>query len=123
MYLYKKVFWKNAVNLQEKIHVKVLLNKFLIILKSQIEITLLRECSPINLLYIFREAFYKNTSGKLLMLVTHTQPISRLIADESNFRHPPQLFSNFYGEILIQTEQPKPEIKIWIDYKKPAYMK
>ena len=46
------------------------------------------------------------------MLVTHTQPISRLIADESNFLHPSQLSSNFYGEILIQTEQPKPEIKI-----------
>ena len=32
-----------------------------------IEITLWHECSPVNLLYIFRTPFIKNTSGRLLL--------------------------------------------------------
>ena len=32
-----------------------------------IEITLRHGCSPVNLLYIFRTPFYKNTSGELLL--------------------------------------------------------
>ena len=34
-----------------------------------IEITLRHECSPVNLLHIFRAPFTKNTSGRLLLLV------------------------------------------------------
>ena len=33
-----------------------------------IEITLRQECSPVNLLHIFRTLFYKNISGGLLLL-------------------------------------------------------
>ena len=32
-----------------------------------LEITLQHGCSPVNLLYIFRTSFYKNTSGRLLL--------------------------------------------------------
>ena len=35
-----------------------------------IEIALWHGCSPVNLLHIFRTAFLKNTSGRLLFLVT-----------------------------------------------------
>ena len=34
-----------------------------------IEISLQHECSPVNLLHIFRTPFLKNTSGRLLMLM------------------------------------------------------
>ena len=41
------------------ISIKLLCNFF--------EITLRHECSPVNLLHIFRTPFYKNTSGKLFL--------------------------------------------------------
>ena len=31
------------------------------------EITLLHECSPVNLLHIYRTPYLKNTSGRLLL--------------------------------------------------------
>ena len=34
-----------------------------------IEIMFRQECSPVNLLHIFRIPFYKNTSGGLLLIV------------------------------------------------------
>ena len=37
-----------------------------------IEIALLRGCSPVNLLHIFRISFPKNTSGWLLLDITNT---------------------------------------------------
>ena len=40
------------------------------------------------------------------LLVTPKQLVSRLVANESNFLHPLQIVSIFYGEILIQPEQP-----------------
>ena len=36
-----------------------------------IEITLLRGCSPVNLLHIFRRTFAKNTSDRLLLQRAH----------------------------------------------------
>ena len=71
---------------------------------------LLRECFSVNLRHIFRGSFCKNTSGKLLLLVTPNQPTNGLIANESNFPHHSQPFSNFYGGILIRPKQPKAEI-------------
>ena len=41
-----------------------------------IEITLRHECSSVNLLYIFRAPFYKNTSGGLLLNVRASLNIS-----------------------------------------------
>ena len=40
------------------------------------------------------------------LLVTPKQLVSRLVANESNSVHPLQIVSIFYGEILIQPEQP-----------------
>ena len=37
-------------------------------LEIEIEIAFRHGCSPVNLLYIFRTPFPKNTSGELLML-------------------------------------------------------
>ena len=37
------------------------------LLRNFIEITLQHGCSPVNLLHIFRTAFIKNTSGRLLL--------------------------------------------------------
>ena len=56
--------------------------------RNFIEITLLRENN-------------KNTSGRLLQLVTPKQPTSKYLANGSNFLHPSQLFSNFYGGISM----------------------
>ena len=36
-----------------------------------IEITLWHRCSPVNLLHIFRTPFTKNTSGRLLLIITN----------------------------------------------------
>ena len=38
-------------------------------IEIKIEIAFRHECSPVNLLHIFRTPFPKNTSGELLMLV------------------------------------------------------
>ena len=59
---YKKVFWKYTANLHQcwcAISVKLFCNF--------IEIVLRHGCFPVNLLYIFRTPFYKNTSGWLLL--------------------------------------------------------
>ena len=39
-----------------------------------IEIALRHGCSPVNLLHIFRKPFPKNTSGRLLLIITPTRP-------------------------------------------------
>ena len=41
------------------------------LLGNFIEITLRHECSPLNLLHIFRTTFTKNTSERLLLGVTN----------------------------------------------------
>ena len=38
-----------------------------------IEIAFRHGCSPVNLLHIFRTPFPKNTSGRLLLLISLTQ--------------------------------------------------
>ena len=55
------VFWKYAIHLQENTHPEVWCQK------NFIEITLRHGCSAVNLLYIFRAPFRKNTSGGLLL--------------------------------------------------------
>ena len=62
---YKKLFWKYAANLQE--NNGVVFNKVAIF----IEITLPHVCFPLNLLYIFRTPFYKNTYEGLLLYCLH----------------------------------------------------
>ena len=61
----EKVFWKYRAKFtgeqpsRNEISLKLLC--------SFIEIALCHECSPVNLLHIFRTRFYKNTSGGLLL--------------------------------------------------------
>ena len=59
------MFWKYAANLQENTHDEVRLQS------NFIEIALRHGCSPLNLLHIFRIAFSKNTSGRLLLCKLH----------------------------------------------------
>ena len=62
---WEKVFRKYAANLQENTHAEKWNS---IKLQSNfIEITLQHECSPANLLHIFRTSFFKNTSGRQLL--------------------------------------------------------
>ena len=56
----EKMFWKYAANLKENTHAAVWFR----------QITLRHGCSPVNLLYIFRTPFLKNTSGWLLLLIS-----------------------------------------------------
>ena len=48
--------------------------------RNFVEITLLHECSPVNLLQFFITLFHKNTSGRLLLsLVITTNPVITFI--------------------------------------------
>ena len=50
-------------------------------LSNFIEITLRHGCSPVNLLYIFRTPFLKNTSGWLLLLLGRFDPFNFSASD------------------------------------------
>ena len=51
-----------------------------------VEITLRHGCSPVNLLYIFKAPFPKNTSGWLLLMITSIVslflPVNRFKCDD-----------------------------------------
>ena len=52
------------------------MNKYLtlestLLLCNLLEIVLRHGCSPVNLLHIFKLPFLKNTSGRLLLKITH----------------------------------------------------
>ena len=51
-----------------------------------VEITLRHGCSPVNLLYIFKPPFPKNTSGWLLLMITSIVslflPVNRFKCDD-----------------------------------------
>ena len=59
---YKKVLWKYAENLQENTHTEVRFQWSCFFQPPP-----RHGCSPLNLLYIFRTTFPKNTSGPLLV--------------------------------------------------------
>ena len=65
---YKKVFWNNAINLQEKTHAEVWFQLYWTYWNNFIEITLWHGCSLVNLFYFFRTAFPKSTYEGLLLL-------------------------------------------------------
>ena len=58
------MFWKYAANPQENIHAEVQFQQ-----SNFIEVTLWHECSPVNLLHIFRTIFLKNTFGRLFPML------------------------------------------------------
>ena len=61
----RKFMWRST-------HLKYLLYQVNVtLLCNFIEITLQHGCSPVNLLYIFKTPFLKNTSGRLFLDVTH----------------------------------------------------
>ena len=61
---FEKVFSKYAANLQKNTHAEALKLQ-----SNFIEIALRHGCSPVNLLYIFRTPFPKNTSRWLLLKI------------------------------------------------------
>ena len=70
----ENLFWKYAANLQENTDVKCDFNK---VFCNFTEIPLRYGYSPVNLLHIFRTSFYKNTYGRLLLLLSETVTIGK----------------------------------------------
>ena len=60
-------------------------------------ISIKMQCNFIEI--TLRREYNKNTSGRLLELVTPKQPTSKYLAN--NFLHLSQLFSSFYGGISM----------------------
>ena len=57
-----------------------------------IEITLRYGCSPVNLLHIFRTPFFKNTSGRLLLLIASSCDIPCWIVKDVLQKQPRAVF-------------------------------